>query len=103
MRLHLADASEPRERCLAACTDDYVTKPIRIDALVEALLRAEVRHAPEVQIVPGAFNILWSASCSSQVGSDDKEVCEQLTCGLNSPVSGGAARFRGGNSAHHYE
>jgi CheY-like chemotaxis protein len=31
--------------CLAAGMDDYVTKPIRVDALMEALLRAEVRQS----------------------------------------------------------
>jgi signal transduction histidine kinase/DNA-binding response OmpR family regulator len=33
-----------REQCLAAGMDAYVTKPIRVDALVEALLRVEVRQ-----------------------------------------------------------
>ena len=32
-----------REACLAAGMDDYVTKPIRVDVLVEALLRARGR------------------------------------------------------------
>ena len=32
-----------REECLAAGMDDYVTKPIRVDALVEALNQAVVR------------------------------------------------------------
>ncbi len=30
-----------REQCLAVGTDDYVTKPIRVDALVDALLRVQ--------------------------------------------------------------
>ncbi|MEO6742974.1 MAG: GAF domain-containing protein [Caldimonas sp.] len=35
-----------REECLAAGMDDYVTKPIRVDALVEALNQATVRKEP---------------------------------------------------------
>ncbi|MFO1303894.1 MAG: GAF domain-containing protein [Burkholderiales bacterium] len=34
-----------REMCIEAGMDDYVTKPIRVDALVEALLRVEPREA----------------------------------------------------------
>jgi CheY-like chemotaxis protein len=34
-----------REECLAAGMDDYVTKPIRVDALVEALNQARPRDA----------------------------------------------------------
>jgi CheY-like chemotaxis protein len=32
-----------RELCIAAGMDDYVTKPIRVDALVEALIRVTAR------------------------------------------------------------
>ena len=32
-----------REECLAAGMDDYVTKPIRVDRLVEALNNATAR------------------------------------------------------------
>ena len=32
-----------REACLAAGMDDHVTKPIRVDALVESLLRVAQR------------------------------------------------------------
>jgi CheY-like chemotaxis protein len=34
-----------REDCLAGGMDDYVTKPIRVDAVVEALMQATPRGA----------------------------------------------------------
>jgi len=32
-----------REACIAAGMDDYVTKPIRVEALIEALAQVEPR------------------------------------------------------------
>ena len=34
-----------REECLAAGMDDYLTKPIRVDRLVEALNKVAAREA----------------------------------------------------------
>jgi CheY-like chemotaxis protein len=34
-----------RETCLGSGMDDYVTKPIRVDALVEALNQVKTRNA----------------------------------------------------------
>ena len=35
-----------REECIAAGMDDYVTEPIRVEALVEALNNSRARQAP---------------------------------------------------------
>ena len=33
-----------REMCIAAGMDDYIAKPIRVDALVEALMHVQMRR-----------------------------------------------------------
>jgi CheY-like chemotaxis protein len=33
-----------REACIAAGTDDYIAKPLRVDRLVEALMHASARQ-----------------------------------------------------------
>jgi signal transduction histidine kinase/ActR/RegA family two-component response regulator len=44
-----ANASQgDRDMCIAAGMDDYVTKPFRVEALVEALLRTERRVLPAI-------------------------------------------------------
>jgi CheY-like chemotaxis protein len=42
-----------REACLAAGLDDYISKPIRVQEVVQALLRSPSR-VPESALVPGA-------------------------------------------------
>ena len=89
-----AEAMEgDRERCLAAGMNDYITKPIRIDALVSAITRTPRRPASErgsersVRPPPEAGSEVASAAA---IGSIVPDVLDQKTFRRFAESVGGA-------------
>ncbi|MFZ2277296.1 MAG: PAS domain S-box protein [Prosthecobacter sp.] len=64
-----------RERCLAAGMDDYVSKPLRAKALIEALNRVQVLAEAEENIEPPK----WSAEDTTSAHEALQQLSEELS------------------------
>ena len=65
-----------REECLAAGMDDYVTKPIRVEALVEAL--REWRHVMHADAIRDVADLAWAGRHSRPSPADELLVARGL-------------------------